>query len=360
MVKFDFKKVSILFAAIIVLVAAVSGALIDRFLYKPNKTTTNTNQQQVMTSQESDVINVVAKASPSVVTVSGSFLKRNGVQGGQQQDIGSGFVVSADGLIVTNKHVVSDTSISYKVITSDNKEYAVSKISRDPNNDIAILKISASGLTPIVLGSSTNLKVGQSVIAIGTALGQFRHTVTTGVISGLGRGIEAGDPYQGYVEQLDNIIQTDAAINPGNSGGPLINSSGQVIGINVAVAQNAQNVGFAIPVNTVKDALDQFNKTGSFPGKAFLGVVYQIISMQAALANDVPRGAYVTEVVGGSSADKAGVAVGDIITKVDGQDATGGLSKIISSKKVGESLKLEIWRDGKTINVTATLIEASQ
>jgi serine protease Do len=248
------------------------------------------------------------------------------------------------------------------VVTSDNKEYSVEKISRDPNNDIAIIKINASGLKPITLGDSSNLKVGQTVIAIGTALGQFRHTVTKGVISGLGRGIEAGDPYQGYVEQLDNIIQTDAAINPGNSGGPLINSSGQVIGINVAVAENAQSIGFAIPINVVKDALNQFNKTGNFPGKAFLGVQYQIVSTQSAILNDVPRGAYVTNVVSGSAAEKAGIQIGDIITKADGKgiNDTNTLAKVISAKKVGDNLSLEVWRDGQTINLSATLTEASR
>jgi serine protease Do len=362
----NIKRVLIIIAVIIVIIAAVgSGAVADRifgirpldkFFPRSNSTIVN----QVVTNEESDVISVVQKASPSVVTVSGTSQKGFG-QG--QQDIGSGFIVSSDGLIITNKHVVSDTNLSYKVITSDNKEYKVDKISRDPNNDIAVLKISASGLTSINLGDSNNLKAGQTVIAIGTALGQFRHTVTTGVISGLGRGIEAGDPYQGYVEQLDNIIQTDAAINPGNSGGPLINSSGQVIGINVAVDQNAQNIGFAIPINVVKDALSQFNKTGGFPAKAFLGVQYQMIPKQTAIINNVPEGAYVTEVVAGSAADKAGLQVDDIITQANGQaltDANGGLSKIIATKKVGDTLKLTVWRDNQTLNLTATLSESSQ
>lgn len=378
----NIKRVLTIIAVIIVIIAAVgSGAVADRifgirpldkFFPRSNSTIVN----QVVTNEESDVISVVQKASPSVVTVSGTATAKpavqfnpfsggfsQGQQGGGQQDIGSGFIVSSDGLIITNKHVVSDTSLSYKVITSDNKEYKVDKISRDPNNDIAVLKISASGLTSINLGDSNNLKAGQTVIAIGTALGQFRHTVTTGVISGLGRGIQAGDPYQGYVEQLDNIIQTDAAINPGNSGGPLINSGGQVIGINVAVDQNAQNIGFAIPINVVKDALAQFNKTGGFPAKAFLGVQYQMIPKQTAIINNVPEGAYVTEVVAGSAADKAGLQVDDIITEANGQaltDANGGLSKIIATKKVGDTLKLTVWRDSQTLNLSATLAESSQ
>ncbi len=374
--KLSFGKVMTIIAiAIVVVVAIGGGAIANKFF--PKKTgTVSTPVNPSYTSDEQNVINVVEKSSPSVVTVSGTAPARASVQfdpfgggftrgtgGGQDQDIGSGFIVSADGLVVTNKHVVSDTSMTYKVIDQNNKEYTVTKISRDPNNDIAVLKISASGLTPITLGDSGNLKAGQTVIAIGTAVGQFRHTVTTGVISGLGRGIQAGDPYQGYVEQLDNIIQTDAAINPGNSGGPLINSSGQVIGINVAVDQNAQNIGFAIPINVVKDALNVFNKNGNFPGKAFLGVQYQMISQKSAILNSVPEGAYVTGVVAGSAAEKAGVQVGDIITKADGApltDANGGLSKVISTKKIGDTIKLEIWRNSNTTTVTAILTESSQ
>ena len=392
--KISLSKILTILAIIIVLVVAVGGgAIADRIfgfrpldkLFPPKTSTIATPVNPSYTNEEQNVIDVVSKSSPSVVTVSGTATSKPQIQfdpfgGGfnqgqssgpaQATDIGSGFIVSADGLVVTNKHVVSDTTLTYKVIDANNKEYAVTKISRDPNNDIAVLKINATGLTPITLGDSSNLKAGQTVIAIGTAVGEFRHTVTTGVISGLGRGIQAGDPYQGYVEQLDNIIQTDAAINPGNSGGPLINSSGQVIGINVAVDQNAQNIGFAIPVNVVKDALNIFNKNGNFPGKAFLGVQYQMIPKQTAILNDVPQGAYVTDVVAGSAADKAGVQTGDIITKADGvaltdttssSDSTQSqLAQIISNKKVGDTLKLEIWRDGQTVNLTATLTESSQ
>src|SRR3989344_2779763 len=210
-------------------------------------------QTQTIVEEESAVINVVDKVSLSVVTVSANTPRRRilqfspfggftqGQQGGEPQDIGTGFIVSTDGLIVTNKHVVSVANATYKVITKDNKEYDVREINRDPSNDIAILKIDVAGLKPVELGDSSNLKVGQFVIAIGTALGEFRNTVTTGVISGLGRGITAGSALDGFVERLDDVIQTDAAINPGNSGGPLLNSAGQVIGINVAVASGAEN-----------------------------------------------------------------------------------------------------------------------
>lgn len=374
-------KVLVAVALIIVLFAALtSGAIADRlFGFKPldkffPRKGVNTLQQKVV-SEQSDVIDVVNRVGPSVVTVSAVTPKRQiiqfspfggfsqGTTGGSPQDIGSGFVVSSDGLIVTNKHVVADTSLTYKVSTPDGKTYDVKSIDKDPNNDIAVIKIDATGLKPVELGDSGNLQVGQFVIAIGTALGEFRNTVTTGVISGLGRGINAGDNFQGYVERLDNVIQTDAAINPGNSGGPLLNSAGQVIGINVAVAQGANNVAFSIPINIVKDALNQYQANGKFPAKAYLGVEYQMLSQQTALLNNVPQGAYVVNVISGSPADKAGVQQGDVIYKVDGQsinDQNGGLAKIVAGKKVGETLKLEIWRNGDTTELPVTLSEATQ
>ncbi|MCL4338194.1 trypsin-like peptidase domain-containing protein [Patescibacteria group bacterium] len=344
-------------------------------------------------SEESVVTDVVDKVSPSVVTVSivttqgssglydlnpfdpfGFFgdqqLPPSGGSQGQsqqqQQDIGSGFIVDQDGMIVTNKHVVSDTTAKYKVITKDDKTYEVQNIYRDPANDLAILKINASGLKPVAMGDSSKLKVGQMAIAIGTALGEFRNTVTTGVISGLGRGITAGSPYEGYVERLDNVIQTDAAINPGNSGGPLLNSSGQVIGINTAVSQSGQNIGFAIPIDVIKDALDQFNKSGGKFQRPFLGVRYKMITRDLALLNDVPEGAYVENVVVGSPADTAGLQKGDIITKVDGKrlrsSDNNDLATIISGKKVGDSLSVEVWRNNntKTFNVILGSNDGSQ
>ncbi len=381
MKKTNFKKLSIGIAvAIVLFTSLVGGAIADRlFGFKPlDKLFPRTKEglEQKILTEESVVIDVAEKASPSVVTVSIQTPKRrilefspfggfsSKIQGGEPQDIGSGFVVSSDGLIVTNKHVVSQTGGTYKVITKDNKEYEVKQVSRDPANDIAVLRIEASGLKPVELGESTNLKVGQFVIAIGTALGEFRHSVTTGVISGLGRGIEAGNPFEGYVERLDNIIQTDAAINPGNSGGPLLNSAGQVIGINVAVAQGAQNIGFAIPVNVVKEALNEFKiGGGKFTAKGFLGVQYQMISKEAAILNNVPQGAYVVDVVADSPADKAGIKKDDIITKLDGEDVngkTGGLAKLIAKKKAGDTVSMEVWRDGATLTLSATLSEFSE
>jgi len=371
---------------IIILTSVLGGAISDRLfgyrlldrwfpregreVFQPQKETVR------IVNEESVVIDVVEKVSPSVVTVgvkktiikSFDIFDPFGLFGNLQpekekveQNIGTGFIISSDGLIVTNKHVVNDRQAKYKIITRDDKEYQVEKIYRDPANDLAILKINPKRkLKPIELGDSSKLKVGQFVIAIGTALGEFRNTVTTGVISGLGRGITAGDPFSGYVERLDNVIQTDAAINPGNSGGPLLNSAGQVIGVNVAVSQQGQNIGFAIPINVVKEAIANFNQTGRF-SRPFLGVRYRMISRDLALLNEVPQGAYIVEVVEGSAADKAGLERGDIITKIDGdpvREKDGGLAKIISQKKVGQKIQIEIWRDGKTLSLTAELEEA--
>ena len=324
-------------------------------------------------SEESVVIDIVEKVSPSVVTVGieqrlvqvnpfdpfGRFRKPRGTQ--REQDIGSGFVVSSDGLIVTNKHVVSAQG-KYKVITSDGEKLDVVRIYRDPSNDIAILKIDptpGSGLKPVEMRDSSNNKDGQLVVAIGTPLGEFRGTVTKGIVSGLGRGITAGSPFEGFAEKLDDVIQTDAAINPGNSGGPLVNSSGQVIGVNTAIASGAENIGFAIPINVVKEALNNFNNTGGF-SRPYLGLAYQMVTRELSVVNEIPEGAFVREVVSGHAADKAGVKEGDIITKLDGKRITedvGGLAKAIAEKKVGQEITVTVWRNGKELELKATLGE---
>ncbi len=344
--------------------------VLDKWLGKPNDTAEETaGGKREIVDEESVVTRVVDEATPSVVTVSISkvqtlrtdpfdlFNSFFGLLGRQtepqeqkiEQDIGSGFVITADGLIVTNKHVVGDTQAKYKVVIGKDEVVEVKQIYRDPVNDLAILKIDKSDLKPVKLGDSDKLKVGQSVIAIGTALGEFRSTVTTGVISGLGRGITAGSPFEGS-ERLDNVIQTDAAINPGNSGGPLFNSSGEVIGVNVAVSQEGQNIGFALPINLAKQSIDNFRTTGEFE-RPYLGVAYQMLTKQAALLNEVPQGAYVREVVAGSPAEKAGIRPGDIIVEIDGRkmvdekDIT--LVELINKKKIGETVKVKIWREGK-------------
>lgn len=376
------KRLSVLFSILLVLTGLLIGW--TRWSYV---TTTKLEERKETTEkirvlqEENVVIDVAEKASPSVVTIGiikqqqvfnnpfsidpfypfGVFeqpLPQQGTTKKIEQDIGTGFIVSNDGLIVTNKHVVADTETKYKVMTKDDETYNVEKIYRDPINDLAILKISANDLKPVEMGDSSKLKVGQFVIAIGTALGEFRHTVTTGVVSGLGRGITAGSPFSGS-ERLDNVIQTDAAINPGNSGGPLLNSAGQVIGVSVAVAQGGQNIGFALPINVIKESLKQFNASGQFY-RPYLGIKYKMIGRDLALLNDLPEGAYVQEVVENSPAQKAGIQAQDIITKIDGVRLTekdGEVSAIIAKKKVGDKLKISLWRGGKELEKEAILEE---
>ena len=277
-----------------------------------------------------------------------------------EQNIGSGFVITADGLIITNKHVVDAEDATYTVLLGDETTYTVEKIYRDPLNDLAILKINPkTSLTPLTLGSSDQLKLGQTTIAIGTPLGEFTNTVTTGIISGLGRGITAGSPFEGYVERLDNVIQTDAAISPGNSGGPLLNSSGHVIGVNTAVSSEGSNIGFAIPVNIVKALIREFDGRGGSFERPYLGVRYQMLDRKTAIANELVEGAYVTEVIEGSPAEDAGVVVEDVITKVDGKKIDGtddqSLIKILLTKKVGQTVSVTLYREGEEKTVSMTL-----
>ena len=338
----------------------------------------NTDSTVSVVQEESNVINVVKKVSPRVVTIAvknpigqadspfsfffGENEDKTEENTEEEQYIGTGFIVKKEGIIVTNKHVVN-SSLQYLVVDEKGNKYEVDKVYRDPSNDIAILSVKnppSGGFPVIELGTSSNLQVGQSVIAIGTALGEFRNTVTTGVVSGLGRGITAGSAIQRFTERLDNVIQTDAAINPGNSGGPLLNVKGQVIGINTAVSSEGQNVGFAIPIDLVKESLDNFNKTGQF-SRPYLGISYSIISQKAALLNEIPQGALVQQVIEGSSAADAKIQPGDIITKIDGtqiNDTEATLAILISKKKVGDTISVSLYRDGETSDLQVTLKEA--
>jgi len=376
---------------LVIIVAVLGGAISDRLFgyrildkyFAKRATPEGTVIERKILNEESVIIDVVEKATPSVVTIGikktktvfdpfqdffdpfgfFNYPKRSQPQEQKiEQNIATGFIVGKDGLIITNKHVVSDTEAKYKVLTNDKKEYEVRRVYRDPVNDLALLKIDASGLKPLELGDSLKLKVGQLVIAIGTPLGEFPNSVTKGIISGLGRGISAGSSFEGYVERLDNVIQTDAAINPGNSGGPLLNSAGQVIGINVAMASDAQNIGFAIPVNVVKEMIENFNKTGQF-SQPFLGIRYRMITKQEAILKEWVEGAGVVEVIKDSPAEKGGIEVGDIITKIDGQklgEKDGELAQIVASKKVGQRITVTVWRDNQEKNLIVVLEEFNQ
>ncbi|NIT04428.1 trypsin-like serine protease [Candidatus Saccharibacteria bacterium] len=316
--------------------------------------------QKIVTEEEA-VISVVDTASPAVVSVVAEQTILTPFFGVQtdKQGIGTGFVIRENGIILTNRHVVSESDTKYFVVTGDGTEYEVKEIHLDTAYDLAILKIDASGLPTITLGDSDQLKVGQTVVAIGNALGRFSNTVTRGVVSGIGRGITAGSALGGQTEQLEDVIQTDAAINPGNSGGPLLNLSAQVVGINVAVAAEAENIGFAIPVNLATPVVEQFEQTGRIV-RPFLGVRYTVISEDAAKVQNVPQGVLVQGVVDGSGAQRAGVEVGDVITSFGGVkiDEKNTLAKLIISYEVGEEVVLGVYRNGDAIELKAELGEA--
>lgn len=322
----------------------------------------NTERRTII-EEENAVTSTVEKTSPSVVAIGVNQRIINpfdpfSAPTSQQNTIGTGFVVSGKGIIVTNRHVVSDTNAKYTVVTRDGKKLEITKIYRDPNLDLALVQVSGDGLPPALeLADSSKLKVGQIAIAIGNALGRFSNTVTLGIVSGLGRAVIAGDPFSGETEQLDNLIQTDAAINPGNSGGPLLNSAGQVIGVNVATTEGAQNIGFTIPINSVKALVDEFERSGGNIQRAFLGVRYFIVTRDRAVISGVPQGAYVQEVVAGSPAEKAGVSAGDVIIKIDNQPVNNEnrISDTVQKKKPGEKVTLEVWSNNQAKTLTATL-----
>ncbi len=279
---------------------------------------------------------------------------------------GTGFIVSSDGLILTNKHVVNADDAEFTVLMNNGDKYPAKVLATDPVQDIAVMKIEKKNLSTLELGDSDTIQTGQTVIAIGNALGEFRNTVSVGVVSGLRRTITAQGG--GSSETLDDLIQTDAAINPGNSGGPLINLNGKVIGINTAMTQAAQNIGFALPVNKAKRDLEQVKKTGkiTYP---FLGVRYVLIDKEFQQKNSlsvdygalIARGETNTDlaVTPGSPADIAGIVENDIILEVNGQKITkdNPLAKVVQNAKVGDILKLTILHKGKEQTLNVTLAE---
>ena len=346
----------------------------------------------VQVKEESAVVDVVKKSSPAVVSIIisqdlnklpgysttpfdfGPFSYDPFFQNRNQQNTtpniqpiggGSGFIISSDGLIMTNKHVVEDTTATYTVLTNDGKKYDATVLSRDPVNDLALVKITATNLPTLTLGDSSSLQIGQKVIAIGNSLGQYQNTVTTGVVSGIGRTITAGGTTTGS-EQLEGVIQTDAAINPGNSGGPLLDIGGSVIGINTAIDSQGQLVGFALPVNDIKKDIDSFKKFGHII-KPFLGVRYVIVNQNIQEQNKLPvnygaliikgDGASVPAVVSGSAADKAGLKENDIILEVNGTkvDEKHSLASLLKNYNPGDVVKMKVLSNGKNKDIMVTL-----
>lgn len=358
-------------------------------------------EKQSVFSQESFVVEAVKRASPAVISIVISKdvpkyetysdpnnqhnpfgdifggipnfffnipqYRQNGTEK-KEVGSGSGFLISSDGLIVTNKHVVDQKDVEYTVFTNDGKKHNAKVLARDAILDIALIKIEGSNYSYLDLGNSDALQVGQSVIAIGNALGEFRNTVSVGVVSGLARSITAGDNF-GNAETLDQVIQTDAAINPGNSGGPLLDLKGKVIGVNVAIVQGSQNIGFALPVNSIKSAIDSVKATGKIV-RPYLGIRYVAINEAMKEKNDlsVDYGVIVKggedkdelAVIPGSPADKAGIVENDIILEVDGVklDEKNSLASIVRGKNVGSTVLLKILHKGEEKIVSVTLEKA--
>lgn len=344
---------------------------------------TSNNSTAPVVTEENTVVGAVKKAKPAVVSIivskevpkyDISYNQGSDPFGGlfpgffqtpiytpngtEKKEIGSGsgFLISSDGMIVTNRHVVSDTGAIYEVLLNNGKKYTAKVLARDGVLDVALIKISASDLPYLDLGDSDSLDVGQSVVAIGNALGEFKNTVSAGVVSGLSRSLVAGDN-SGQSERLDKVIQTDAAINPGNSGGPLLNLKGEVIGINVAVVQGSSNVGFALPINSVKSAIDSVIKTGKIV-RPYVGIRYIPITPQLKNKNNlsvdygvlVQRGQTSSDlaVVPGSPADKAGIVENDIILEINGIkiDQDQNFSYLIRDKKVGDYITMRVLSKG--------------
>jgi len=358
-------------------------------------TTEKIIEKQSIFSQESFVVDAVKKTNPAVISIIISknvpkyetYIDPNQQQnpfgdlfpnfffnipqyrqkGTEKKEIGggSGFLVTSNGLIVTNKHVVDQKDAEYTVFTNDGKKHPAKVIARDPILDIALIKIEGSDFPFLSLGDSDSLQVGQSVIAIGNALAEFRNTVSVGVISGLARSVVAGDS-SGKTELLDHVIQTDAAINPGNSGGPLLDLSGRVIGVNVAIAQGSQNIGFALPINSVKSAIESVKTTGKIV-RPYLGIRYVSINAEMKDKNNlsvdygvlVKAGQNQNElaVIPGSPADKAGIVENDIILEINGVklDEKNTLASLVRQKNIGDLITLKILHKGVEKNVQVTL-----
>ncbi|OGZ70430.1 MAG: hypothetical protein A2644_01730 [Candidatus Zambryskibacteria bacterium RIFCSPHIGHO2_01_FULL_39_63] len=339
----------------------------------------------------SPIVNIAKKVCPAVITVIVSkdlpkvedfysfpyggkeyimpMMEKGGTGKMEKTQIGggSGFIISKDGYVLTSNHVVADTTADYTVIVDPKHKYPAKVLSRNPINDIAVLRIEGRAFPFIDLADSNKIQIGEEVVAIGNALGEFTDTISAGIVSGLSRYITAFGGMDHQMQNLRGLIQTDAAINPGNSGGPLVNMEGRVIGINTAMIMGAQNIGFAIPVNYAKKDLEEVKKYGKIV-VPFLGVKYVLLSKEMSQANKLPveDGALVVRealgeppVIKDSAADKAGIKEFDIIVECNGQKITmkNSLASILQKCKIGEETSFKVLRDGKELVLKATLSE---
>lgn len=398
-------KFRFFYIIILIIILSLSSGLLGGYIESKNNNFGSvgmslSNQKKIVTSQSQLITQIAKQVSPSVVSInvtintgSGSNTTGSGLDlfgftqsgGGQEQAAGTGIIISSNGLIVTNRHVVPVGTTNVTVTLNNGvllkNVSVIGRTSQSSSLDIAFLKINnlqGQKLTPAVIGNSSDVQIGDSVVAIGNALGQFQNTITSGIISGFGRNVTASsstgsgglNPFSSSSasssENLTDLFQTDAAINEGNSGGPLVNMNGQVIGINTAIAGNAQNIGFSIPINDVTGLINQVLKTGKF-AVPYLGVMY--IPINSTIASEynlsVINGAFIapsnnpsqSSVISGSPADKAGLQVNDIITAVNGVNInqTNSLTGLLDQYKPGDSVNLSVIRGNKVININVTL-----
>lgn len=364
---------------------------------------TNIQKTNSVFVEESMTIDAIGKVNPSVVSIVASkqlaalrrptsifdlfspdfgfesprFYESPNFEEGPKQKIGggTGFIISEDGLVLTNKHVIEDSSAEYSVVLADGSEMFAKVLSKDPLNDIAFVQLfmdsefkeKPSDLEIVKLGDSDSLSVGAKVIAIGNALSEFDNTTTAGIISGLGRSITAASG-NGSASRLSNLLQTDASINPGNSGGPLVNLNGEVIGINTAIAQSANGIGFAIPINEAKNLVETVLEYGKIV-RPMLGVRYVEINPSIAKQMDlaVDYGAFLQDdvaagiraVVSSGPADNAGLKSGDIILEIEGVklDSKTSLQKEIAKFKPNQKIAVKVLRDKSEMDLDVKLGE---
>lgn len=336
------------------LILSSSQSLKDKFgINLQNLNINHTTTNKLVLEESSAIVDATKKVSPAVVSITAtSNITDFFGNTTQQESAGTGFIFTNNGYILTNKHVASDTNATYTVFTADGQKYDGKVVAQDPLNDLAIMKIDAKGLPVVSFGDSNKLQVGQWVIAIGNALGQLQNTVTVGVISARERQLTAGDLSGGNSEQLENLLQTDAAINPGNSGGPLVNLDGQVVGINTAIASSAQGIGFAIPTSEATSAISSFQKNGKIV-RPLLGVRYVSVDSDLQQSKNLPidYGALIAPggIVAGGPAANAGLQAGDIITEINGDriDSNNPLGSKIQSFNPGDSITVTYLRNDK-------------
>lgn len=378
MKNFSMVKIKKYFIISLILLVSVSAAL---FVSNSNLNLTKVIADNLRLDDQEATIRAINKVIPSVVSIivvdqqstvsiDLSTGQKTEIKSKLQKGSGTGFIISPDGLILTNKHVIgvaNEKTAEYRVILNSGKQYYAQLIGKDPINDLAVLKIFDKNLPFVELADSDKLSIGTTVVAIGNALGRYQNSATKGIVSGLGRSIEASDQNGNMAETLDNVIQTDANINLGNSGGPLIDLNGNVVGINVAIDQTGSSIGFAIPINDAKPVIRSVREIGRIV-RPRLGIRYHMLTPEIAQQYKLAKaeGAWVsTNEVGGpavlsdSPAAKAGLAPGDIVMEINGIKIQGKttLLSVVQKYKPGDKIGLRVWRDGKIKILTVVLDE---